>query len=89
MDGEPTRRPPTWTESEEGTFCLACSRGMAADAAAEAAPSSCTPEERSRIRRRALIEFEIGRSPEAPNRKIAQACRTSTAAVAAVRDSSG
>ncbi|HEU4600103.1 MAG TPA: hypothetical protein VFS26_10160 [Solirubrobacterales bacterium] len=34
----------------------------------------------------ALIEFEIGRAPEAPNRTIALACRTSSAAVAAVRN---
>jgi hypothetical protein len=38
-----------------------------------------------RIRRTALIEFEIRRSPEAPNRTIARACHTSPAAVAAIR----
>lgn len=38
------------------------------------------------MRRTALIEFEIARAPEAPNRTIALACRTSPAAVAVVRD---
>lgn len=52
----------------------------------ETAPASSTREERVRLRRGALIEFEIGRAPEAPNRTIALACRTSSAAVAAVRN---
>jgi hypothetical protein len=37
------------------------------------------------VRRDALIEFEIDRVPLAPNRAIAQACRTSPIAVATVR----
>jgi len=53
----------------------------------EAAPDSCTREDRVRLRRTALIEFEIDRAPEASNRTIAQACRTSGAAVAVVRNS--
>ncbi|MEZ5077902.1 MAG: hypothetical protein R2725_10700 [Solirubrobacterales bacterium] len=89
IDGEPVERPPSWTESDAGTFCLGCSRAMAADAAVDAAPRSCSTEERSRIRRKALIRFEIGRDPAAPDRTIAQACRTSTAAVAAVRRAKG
>jgi hypothetical protein len=44
--------------------------------------------ERAKIRRRALIEFEIGRNPEATNRTIAHSCRTSSATVAAIRRSS-
>jgi len=50
------------------------------------APAASSREERVRLRRTALIEFEIGRAPEAPNRTIALACRTSGATVAAVRD---
>lgn len=52
----------------------------------ESAPAASSREELVRLRRTALIEFEIGRLPEAPNRAIALACRTSSAAVAAVRD---
>ena len=89
IDGEPTGRPTSWTESAEGIFCLGCSRAMAGDVAADAAASDCKPDERSRIRRRALIEFEIGRNPEAPDRRIAQSCRTSSTAVASVRASIG
>jgi hypothetical protein len=66
-------------------FCLACSRARAGEAAMDSAPATSSREERVRLRRTALIEFEIGRAPEAPNRTIAQACRTSGPAVAAVR----
>jgi hypothetical protein len=53
------------------------------------APAATSREERVRLRRAALIEFEIGRAPEAPNRTIALACRTSTGAVASVRERLG
>ena len=55
----------------------------------DSAPASSTREERVRLRRTALIAFEIDRAPEAPNATIARACRTSSAAVAAVRDGLG
>jgi hypothetical protein len=89
IDGSPVERPASWTESGGEIFCLGCSRAMAGDSAVDAAPAGCPSAERSRIRRRALIEFEIERTPDAPNRTIANACRTSTMAVAAVRTSSG
>ncbi len=78
--------PETWTESGDLTFCLSCSRALAGEAALESAPETTSPEARMRLRREALILFEIGRSPEAPNRAIANACRTSPQAVATVRD---
>jgi hypothetical protein len=49
-------------------------------------PDSINGEVRAKLRRKALIRFEIGRSPDSPNRVIASACRTSSMAVAAVRD---
>ena len=51
----------------------------------DSAPDATSREDRVKLRRTALIEFEIERAPEAPNRTIALACRTSSAAVAAVR----
>jgi hypothetical protein len=86
IDGGPVPRPRSWTEAEDGTaHCLSCSRAMAAETAIETAPAGSSAEQRSKLRRTALIEFEIERDPAAPDRTIAQACRTSTAAVAAVR----
>jgi hypothetical protein len=52
----------------------------------ELLPETITGEARAKLRRKALIRFEISRNPDSPNRVIASACRTSTMAVAAVRD---
>jgi hypothetical protein len=85
IDSKPAAMPECWTGSEEEIFCLSCSRALAGEAAMESAPESTSREDLMRIRRTALIEFEIGRAPEAPNRTIARACHTSPAAVAAIR----
>jgi hypothetical protein len=36
-----------------------------------------------------MIEFEVRRAPDSPDRRIAQACRTSASAVKAVRERIG
>jgi hypothetical protein len=89
IDGELTRLPETWVREDGLIYCLSCSRARAGDAAIEAAPESVSREDLARLRRNALIEFEIGRAPQAPNRTVALACRTSSAAVAAIRDRLG
>lgn len=86
MDGEPSLLPASWSRSDGQALCLTCSRAQAGEAAMESVPDSVSREDRVRLRRTALIEFEIDRAPEAPNATIARACRTSSAAVAAVRD---
>jgi hypothetical protein len=85
MDGEPIGLPDTWTRPDGQSFCLSCSRARAGEAAMDAVPDTTSLEDRVRLRRTALIEFEIGRMPEAPDRAIATACRTSSGAVATVR----
>lgn len=85
IDGEPTTQPSAWTTSELGTFCLGCSRALAGEAALDDAPDNCSSEDRARLRRSALIEFEVRRAPDSSDRLIAQSCRTSASAVAAVR----
>ena len=86
LDGGRSSLPATWTDSDGLVYCLSCSRARAAEVASDAAPDSTSREDLVRLRRRALIAFEIGRTPAAPNRTIANACRTSSKAVAAVRD---
>jgi predicted Fe-S protein YdhL (DUF1289 family) len=88
MDGGASDLPPTWTRSDEEAFCLGCSRELAGQAAQAAAPASASREVLARVKRDAVIEFEIGRVPDAPNRTIAQSCRTSLTAVTAVRKAS-
>ncbi|HXQ89174.1 MAG TPA: hypothetical protein VN733_05995 [Solirubrobacterales bacterium] len=86
IDGEPSTLPPSWSEADGEAFCLTCSRTRAGEAAMDLAPAALPREDRVRLRRTALIEFEIGRAPEASNRVVALACRTSGATVAIVRD---
>jgi hypothetical protein len=86
IDGTPTRLPATWSSSGDSIFCLTCSRALAGEAAMDSAPDACTGEDRIRLRREALIRFEIDRTPLAQNREIANACRTSPKTVANVRD---
>jgi hypothetical protein len=86
MDGVPTELPASWSRGENQVLCLTCSRAQAGETAMDAVPDSVPREDRVKLRRTALIEFEIERAPEAPNATIARACRTSSAAVAAVRD---
>ncbi len=85
IDSKPAAMPDCWTQAGQQMFCLSCSRALAGEAATEAAAAGSSGEELVRIRRNALIEFEIHRDPEAPNRTIARACHTSPAAVAAIR----
>lgn len=86
MDGVPSELPTSWSRAEDQVLCLTCSRAQAGEAAMDSVPDSVPREDRVKLRRTALIEFEIERAPEAPNATIARACRTSSAAVAAVRD---
>ncbi len=85
IDGELVAIPPAWMRSGDEIFCLGCSRVRAGNAAADSAPAGSSRDDLVRIRRNALVEFEIRRDPEAPNRTIARACHTSTLAVAAIR----
>lgn len=77
--------PDTWVSSGEGTFCLICRRERAAQAALDAAPADSPIAERAKLRRAALIEFEVARRPDHGDGMIAKACRSSVSAVAAAR----
>lgn len=85
MDGEPTPFPDTWASSAGGRYCLVCRRERAADAGLEAAPSDSPVEVRAKLRRAALIEFEVARTPDHTDGVIAKACRTSVSTVAKAR----
>ncbi len=77
--------PETWDRIDDGTFCLNCRRDRAAQAALEAAPDDSPIEVRAKLRRAALIEFEVSRRPDHGDGAIAKACRSSVSAVAAAR----
>ena len=84
VGGEKVELPPSWDTSKEGTFCLLCRRERAAQAALAAAPQDSI-EDRAKLRRAALVEFEVRRRPGHGNGEIAKACRSSVAAVVAAR----
>jgi hypothetical protein len=83
--GDEVELPASWDACEEGIFCLLCRRDRAAQAALEQAPQSSGLEDRAKLRRAALVEFEIRRRPDHGNGEIAKACRSSVAAVVAAR----
>jgi len=85
MGGERVELPDTWISSAEGTYCLICRRERAAQAALDAAPEESSVEVRAKLRRAALIEFEVSRRPDHGDGAIAKACRSSVSAVAAAR----
>jgi|SRR4051794_3409537 hypothetical protein len=80
--GKATPMPDTWEKIPEGSFCLRCRRERAAD---EAAAGGSDREDRAKLRRASLIEFELRRAPERPNNIIARSCRSSPIAIAKVR----
>ena len=84
VGGEKVELPGSWSSSKDGTYCLLCRRERAAQAALAAAPQG-TLEERAKLRRTALVEFEVRRRPGHGNGEIAKACRSSVAAVVAAR----
>jgi hypothetical protein len=84
LGGDKVELPDSWADSSEGTYCLLCRRERAAQAALEAAPEG-SREDRAKLRRAALVEFEVRRRPGHGNGEIAKACRSSVAAVVAAR----
>jgi hypothetical protein len=84
VGGEKVGLPESWDNCKEGTFCLLCRRERAAKAALESAPQGSL-EDRAKLRRAALVEFEVRRRPNHGNGEIAKACRSSVAAVIAAR----
>ena len=84
-DAEPTPLPEGWEDCADGTFCLGCRRRRVAEAALESTPETTDRNDRARLRRTAVIEFELLRAPERTNGSIAKTCRSSIPVVAAAR----
>jgi hypothetical protein len=85
IDGDPVPMPDVWAHADGGLFCLICRRERAAEAALDSAPSDSPVAARAKLRRAALIEFEVSRTPDHPDGIIARACRTSVSAVSRAR----
>jgi len=85
VDGESVPMPSSWVGTAQGIFCLVCRRDRAGEAAIAAAPSDSPIATRAKLRRAALIEFEVSRTPDQADGMIARACRTSVSAVSRAR----
>ena len=85
-DGAQTKLPPNWVRSDGDHFCLICRRERASEAAVQSDPEEVSnPKTRAGLRRAALLEFEVTRTPDRSNGEIARACRSSVPAVADAR----
>jgi hypothetical protein len=85
IDGLPMALPTSWAAAAEGALCLLCRRDRAAQEAVMAAGEERN-ECRAEIRKTALIEFEVRRTPQLSNGAIARACQCAPLAVAAARE---
>lgn len=85
MDGHEAKGLPAgWSVDKRGTHCLSCRRSLAAEAACEGVEGT-TREDRAKLRRQALIDFEILREPDRPNGEIAKVVSCSVPAVVKAR----
>lgn len=84
MDGTPTQLPEGWTSSDGG-LCLICRRERAADSVLDSVPAVRNLAARVRLRKAAILDFEVSRVPDRSNGQIAGACHTSPRAVAESR----
>jgi hypothetical protein len=81
--------PECWEACADGTFCLSCRRQRAAEAAVDSAPEDMDRNDRARLRRAAVVEFEVLRAPDRTNGSIAKSSRSSITAVVAARQRLG
>ena len=84
-DTEVVPLPESWEICADGIFCLGCRRRRVAEAAADSAPAAADRDARARLRRTAVVEFEVLRAPDRTNGSIAKACRSSIPVVVAAR----
>jgi hypothetical protein len=80
--------PPNWAREGGLHYCLVCRRERAIETALEDA-GELAIEDRAKLRRSAMVEFEVRRDPERTEGEIAKAARTSIAAVRKARQRLG
>jgi hypothetical protein len=79
-------RPADWIEEDGRSYCLACRRDLAGEAAVSSAPADTPLTQGAKLRTRAKIDFEVRRDPSRSNAEIAHAIRSSVVAVQKARD---
>jgi hypothetical protein len=81
--------PPNWESLNGIQYCLGCRRKLAGEARAAAVSDLDPPVERLRADAEGRIEFELSRSPDRCDTRIARACGTNVLLVRQVRERLG
>ena len=84
-DAERPMLPETWVKEKGRFYCLACRRDRAAEAGLAGMADDTPIAERQKLRSEARMEFEVKRTPEMPDNRIANACHMSMASVRKAR----
>lgn len=78
--------PAGWEQISGVAYCLSCSRRRAGEAKVAALADADTPVDQLRADAEGRIEFELSRTPDRSNTRIARACGTNVALVRGVRE---
>lgn len=91
MDGVGVRSglPPNWEALNGTNYCLGCRRKLAGEARVATLAYEDAPAERLRADAEGRIEFELSRSPDRCDTRIARACGTNVVLVRQVRQRLG
>jgi hypothetical protein len=86
---EPIELPEGWIDEKSGILCLTCRRERAAEAVLDGAAEEMSVQDRARLRRSALLEFEVNRDPSRSDAEIARVMRSSVSSFKKAREDSG
>jgi hypothetical protein len=81
--------PPSWVEVNGIAYCLSCRRKMAGEARAARLAEEEPGPDLVRADAEGRVEFELSRSPDRCDTRIARACGTNVIVVRQVRERLG
>jgi hypothetical protein len=81
--------PASWDEVNGIAYCLSCRRKMAGEAKAEALGAEESMADLVRADAEGRVEFELNRTPDRCDTRIARACGTNVIVVRQVRERLG
>jgi hypothetical protein len=85
----PAGPPSNWDALDGIHYCLGCLRKLAGRAKSEALPDEDSPADHHRADAEGRVEFELRRSANRGDTRVARACGTNVALVKKVRERLG
>src|SRR5215210_852977 len=73
--------PATWILEDDELYCLTCRRERAGEAALAGLDETTSAADRHQVESHARIDFEMKRSPDRQDSRIAKSCHTSIKSV--------